>query len=55
MAKKEESPVPEESQFIYGGKVFFIKSKDIPTVLPELMRQIRAAKKNKGKKIEGEK
>lgn len=48
---KEESPIPAESQFMYGGKMFFIKDKAIPTVLPALMQQIKA---NKGKDL-GEK
>jgi hypothetical protein len=57
---KEESPIPAESQFMYGGKVFFIKVKDIDTVLPALMQEIKAAKqKERGikesKKREGEK
>ena len=41
---KKESSITDELQFIYGGKVFFIKDEDIDTVLPALMQEIKKAK-----------
>jgi hypothetical protein len=55
---KEEDNLFNETQFTYGGKSFFIKVKDIDTVLPALMQEIKVAKQierglKKGKKREG--
>ena len=44
MTKRETSSIADELQFMYGGKVFFIKDEDIDTVLPALMQEIKKAK-----------